>query len=315
MQTKQPLITTLDPDAVEREALGLAPEFHRVTRKEAVTSIAFLLALLVGASAAFYFGSWTLGLFLLTIIVAALLRIPKVLRRSQMGVALPYVLRSLCLEQNSGGLEFNRSLPGRLFPRVGDPLVSTVVSGSIDGFPVAIAELEVLDRRADTPVVLFEGLVLRLGLPTPLPGFLILDAAHSRKMERTSSRTWLSREQHFEVGKLVPCPMLPGGVHDLGLWLEMPADPVGQPLAAVLKVLSCPPADARIDGRIYSATSDGKTIYVALRPADASSRIDMTPASGTNASLAIHATFEWLSQPLALANALIGATVDTTTKS
>lgn len=85
---------------------------------------------------------------------------------------LPTVLRSLGLEQTSEGPGFLKSLPARLFPRVGDTKVSSVFSGSVDGVPVAIAEVEVRDQNGDTSEMIFEGMVLRVGLPVPMQDFL-----------------------------------------------------------------------------------------------------------------------------------------------
>lgn len=307
LKTEDLLVTTLDPDEVQRAAQGMTAELHRVAKRDVLKLVAASLALLLGSGTAFLYWSWPLGLFLLVAIIVVFVNLRKGSRRRRMGVALPFVLKALGLEHVASGPDFNQSLPARLFPRVAVPRVSTVFSGAIDGCPVAIAEIIVRDRNDDSDQPIFEGLVLRVGLSSALPDFLILDEGLSKKLEGTTAGTWFFNKPHFEVGPLQRSQTFPRGVHGLGLWLHPSADRSGEPLAAVLKVLSYPPREAGIHGRIHSATNDKRAIFVALRPSERSIQIEMGTPSATNATLAIHATYEWLAQPVALAKALVQA--------
>jgi hypothetical protein len=314
MKTEDTFIAMLDPDQVQRASQGIAAELRRVAKRDKRKLVAAILALLLGAWTAFYYGNWPLGLFLLVMIFAVLLGLRKRSRRRRMGVALPFVLQALGLEEVAGGLDFNRSLPLRLLPRVAEPLVSTVFSGNIDGCPVTIAETKVRDRSDDSDQLMFEGLVLRVEVPSLLPDFLIVDEALSKKLKGSATGTWFFNKPHIDVGGLQPCPTFPSGMHGLGLWLSSDVDLAGQPLASVLKVLAYPPGEARITGRIYSATNDGAAIFVALRPLGKSIRFEMENEFSPNASLVIHATHAWLAEPLALAKALAEAAKTTAAK-
>ena len=316
MQSTETPIAKLDPDEVEREARLMLAGLRQVARRQMLKLIAALLALLTGSAVvAFHFGNWPLGLFGVVVSVAAYWKITKGSRRRQMGVSLPTVLRRLGLEQSPDGPGFLRGLPARLFPRDGDPKVLSVFSGSVDGFPVSIAEVEVRDEKSDTGLMMFEGLVLRVWLPAPLPGFLLLEAAYSKAMDKAPAKRWFAGKPPFDIGSLAPFPALPGKLGGLRLWLAPSADPNGQPLDAVLTVLSSPPPALGSAGRIHSATNDKASVFVALRPTDAPGRIDWTSASGPAASLVIHVTYQWLAQPMALARALIAATDQTAAKS
>ena len=124
MKIDDPLIDPLDPDQVQRAAHDMTAELDRVATIHKLKLVAATLFLLLGASTAFYFGHWPLALFAMILIVAAFLHLQKKSRRRQMGVALPFVLQALDLELTAEGLEFNRSIPARLFPRTAEPLVS-----------------------------------------------------------------------------------------------------------------------------------------------------------------------------------------------
>jgi hypothetical protein len=307
MKIEDPLVAKLDPDQVQRAAQGMTAALHRVAKTEKLKLVAATLGLLLGASTAFYFGHWPLGLFALIMIVGSFLHLQKESRRRRMGVALPFVLQALGLEQTAAGMEFNQSLPARLFPRVAEPLVSSVFFGTIDGYPVAVAEVRVKDPTDDSDKEIFEGLVLRVGLSRTLPDFLILDDTLSKKMKGSAAGTWFFNKPHIDIGILQMSQHFPRGKNSLSLWLSPSADRSGRPLADVLKVLTYPPGEAHIDGRIHSATNDGTAIFVALRPSGTAIRIDMATPLASNASLVIHATHEWLAQPIALAKALIQA--------
>lgn len=307
MKIDDPLIDQLDPDQVQRAAHDMTAALDLVATIHKLKLVAVTLFLLLGASTAFYFGHWPLALFAMILIVAAFLHLQKKSRRRQMGVALPFVLQALDLELTAEGLEFNRSIPARLFPRTAEPLVSNVFSGNIDGCPVAIAEIVVRDRNDDSDKAIFEGLVLRVGLARPLPDFLILDDTLSKKMKGSADGGWFFSKPHIDIGFLQMSQDFPRGVNGLGLWLSPSADRSARPLADVLKVLTYPPRAAQIDGRIHSATNDATSIFVALRPAGTANRIGIATASATPASLTIHATHEWLAQPIAIAKALIRA--------
>jgi hypothetical protein len=315
METEAPLIAPLDPAQVQRAAEDVTAGLRRVAKIDGLKFVAATLASLLGAGTAFSYGNWPLGLFLLTVIVVVFQNLQKKSRRRRMGIALPFVLRTLRLEQATGGLDFNRSLPARLLPRVAEPLISTVFSGTIDGCSVAIAEIVVRDRNDDSDKLMFEGQVLRVVLSKPLPDFLILDETLSRKMEGSAAGKWFFNKPHIDVGFLQRSAAFPRGMHGFGLWVQPAADLAVQPLAAVLKVLSYPPLEAGVTGRIHSATNDEKAIFVALGPPNKSIRIEVGPRSAANARQVIHATYEWLSQPIALAKALIQAAKSAETKS
>lgn len=300
------LIAPLDPAEVQRAAQGITADLLRVARNDSRKLIAATLACLLGASIAVSYGKWPLGLFFIVVIVAVFLNLQKTSHRRQMGVALPFVLRTLGLEHTVTGMEFNRSLPARLFPRVGDPLVANVFSGAVDGCPVAIAEIEVKDRTDDSDKPIFDGLVLRVDLPTVLPDFLILEEALSRKLKGQAAGTWFFNKPAIDVGFLQRSQAFPPGSHGLGLWLSPSGDLSAQPLSGVLKVLSYPPDQARMGGRLHSAANSGGTIFIALR-ASTATMVRTAEASATRAGLAIHATYDWLAQPLVLAKALIRA--------
>jgi hypothetical protein len=315
MGTEAPLIAPLDPAQVQRAAEDITTGLQRIAKIEGLKIVAAILALLLGARTAFAYGHWNVGLFLPIVIVVVFLHLQKKSRRRRMGIALPFVLQTLGLEQAAGGLEFNRSLPTRLLPRASEPLISTVFLGTIDGCPVAIAEIAVKDRNDDSDNLMFEGLALRVGLSNPLPDFLILDEGLSRKMEGSAANKWFFNKPHIDVGFLQRSTAFPRGMHGLGLWLQPSADLEVQPLAAILKVLSYPPLEAGVTGRIHSATNDEKAIFVALGPPNKSIRIGIGPHSAANARQVIHATYEWLSQPIALAKALIQAAKTAESKS
>lgn len=307
MKIEDPLVARLDPDQVQRAAQDITAALHRVAKRDVLQLVAASLALLLGSGTAFIYWSWPLGLFLLIAIVVVFLNLRKSSQRHQMEVALPFVLTSLGLEQSAEGLDFNQSLPARLFPRVAVPLVSNVFFGTAGGFHVAVAEVRVTDRTADSDQTIFDGLVLRVDLSRTLPDFLILDDTLSRKMKGSAAGTWFFNKPHIDVGFLQMSQHLPRGKNSLSLWLSPSADRSARPLADVLKVLTYPPREAQIDGRIHSATNDGPAIFIALRPSGTAIRIEMTTPSASNASLVIHATHEWLAQPIALAKALIQA--------
>jgi hypothetical protein len=267
MQSAETQIAKLDPDEVEREARLMMAKLRQVARRQIFKLIAAQFALLTGSAVVtFHYGNWPLGLFGVVVSAVTFREITKASRRRQMGVALPIVLRNLGLEQTTDGLGFLRSLPRRLFPRDGDPKVLTVFWGSMEGLPLSIAEVEVRDNKSDSDVMMFKGLVLRVELPVPLPEFLLLEPAYSRTMDKAPTKRWFAGKPPFDVGSLAPCPASPGKLHGLRLWLAPSADPNGQPLDAVLTVLSSPPPAKGIVGRIHSAASDNTAVFVALRP-------------------------------------------------
>ena len=252
-----------DPDSTPvpdiAEALpSLLPGLRRITRngwllEAAIAAIAVaMLALTAGMGEEPY----QIPLIILAVAVGLAAYVARSTRRQHEARIMPLMAEALGLGYLQNANSFMASLPPRLLPKASRKSAEDQISGRIGGRSIQFAEMK-LETGGKNSSTLFQGIVAEFPNLAPMPPFFL--AAEGE------TRNWLGFAGRIEVDDLIRIDTITGPSGKVyGVWASTSDVRRHPAFAAVLKVLTSLELFIGSDSRLYTASSDGKIIHVAL---------------------------------------------------
>ncbi len=169
---------------------------------------------------------------------------------------MPMLAETAGMSYSQNALAFILSLPPRLLPKAAVRKGEDLVSGRLGGRQVSFAELT-YETGGKNSSTLFKGIVASFANQAPMPPFFIVDEAQTKG--------WFIFSGNINVDDLIAVRSLPGsfGV-TYGVWVSSSATADHPALDATLKLLTDLQYAIGSGARLFSASSDGKTMHVAL---------------------------------------------------
>ena len=177
--------------------------------------------------------------------------------REQQALVLPHLARAVDLTYRPRAQDFLASLPKRLLPSGAVRRAEDLITGTIGGRPVAMAEVKV-ETGGKNSSTLFRGVVARMTNEVPLPAFFLA-------VER-QTKGWLGFSGWIRVDDLVRVDTIAGRSGEVyGIWLSQEGAQARHPaLAAVIGVLTGLETTIGPEARLFSVTSTGQEMHIAL---------------------------------------------------
>ncbi len=288
-----PDITTTLPD--------LLPQLRRITTEGWVLSV--VTVVLAGIVMFFLtnggqsFSTWIafppgVAFVLVTLIVLRT-------RRGHEAVIMPILAQSVGMSYSPNAKTFATTLPDRLLPKCRLKKGEDLISGMIGARKVQFAEVK-YETGGKNSTVLFGGVVMAFQNAAPMPPFFM--AAENQ------TKGWFVFKGNLKVDDLVPIRNLNGADgQSYGVWAspERTADHPG--LDAVLSVLTGLQDLVGSGSTLFSATSDGTEMHVALRHKRDLFRIGGMFATEPTMIDQIRRAYDDLTLPLKIAGKLLDA--------
>ncbi|MFG5384268.1 hypothetical protein [Yoonia sp. R2-816] len=293
--TDTPLEKTLQaliPDLKAKRRLGWA-----VAVVVAVTTFGLTALLLLGV----FKGDLPWIIVLPMIGVFSVIEINRRVARSQQALILPHLAKTVDLTYTSNAKTFLDALPERLLPRARSRKAGDWISGTVGGRPMDMAEVKI-ETGGKNSRTLFRGLVLHFQNAVPMPAFFLA-------VER-QTKGWLMFSGWIKVNDLVRVDTITGrSGENYGIWLSRTGASQQQhpALQAVLDVLTNLETRIGSDARLFSATSTGEEMHIALAHKRDLFHFGGLFASQDKITSGIRDAFDDLNVPLRIVSALLDA--------
>lgn len=217
--------------------------------------------------------------------------------RAQQQLVMPHLARTVDLEYQQNASAFLNRIPQRLLPRASVQKAEDHLSGKVGGRKFEMAEVKIKTGGKRSRTV-FQGFVLRFENVAPLPAFFLAQAHETDR--------WFSR---IDTSDLVESQKI-RGQNDVayGVWLSKAGMAQKDPaLTAVIDILT--DLEEQIEGyvRLFSATSTGEEMHIALDHSSDLYRIGGLMASDEAIMDAIKKASEELNIPLQIVSTLLEA--------
>jgi len=175
--------------------------------------------------------------------------------RAQQKLVMPHLAKAVHLEYEQNGRAFLDKLPKRLLPKGNERRAEDCLSGKVGDRRINLAEVKV-ESGGKNSTVYFRGIVLHYQNVTKLPAFFMVP--------RKETERWFRR---VDVSDLFEARSISGQNGELfGVWLSEVGLAESNPaLGAVLDVLTNLETKIGLDAKLFSATSNGAEIFIALR--------------------------------------------------
>ncbi len=220
-------------------------------------------------------------------------------RRGHEAVIMPILAQSVGMIYSPDARLFATTLPERLLPKCRRRKGEDLISGTIGGRKVQFAEVK-CETGGKNSTVLFGGIVIAFQNMAPMPPFFL--AAENQ------TRGWFVFKGNLKVDDLVPIRTLTGADgQSYGVWASLDRTVDHPGLDAVLSVLTGLQGLVGSGATLFSATSDGADMHVALRHKRDLFRIGGLFASQATLIDQIKLAYDDLTVPLKLAGRLLEA--------
>ena len=288
-----------EPELIEKLA-GIYPVLRQKRRRGWIYAVALAICsvfLAVAAPTLFSSKDEMVPLMWLGGGVIGVLLVNRWVRRSQQRLVMPLLAQTVDLEYQQKATEFLNNIPRRLLPRASVQMAEDHLSGKVGGrsFQMAEVKFKTGGKRSRT---LFEGFVLRFENVAPVPAFFIAQA------HKTDG--WFSR---MDTSGLVESHKIRGQNNIIyGVWLSEVGMAKKDPaLNAVIDILT--DLEAQIEGhvRLFSATSTGEEMHIALDHSSDLYRIGGLMANDEAIMDGIKKASEQLNIPLQIVSTLLEA--------
>lgn len=255
----------------------------------------------IGASvwAPSIFGSDDPTLLLMPILlgIIGLISLNKWVIRGQQQLIMPHLAKAVHLDYQQDAKTFLNELPPRLLPRANVRTAEDCISGTIGGRQMKLAEVKIATggKRSRT---LFRGFVLRFQNATALPAFFIAP--------KQKTGGWFSR---IDVTDLIEAHTIIGQKGEVyGVWLSEKGVTKQDPtLTAVLDILTNLETQIGVNASLFSATSTGEEMHIALTHNRDLFRIGGLLANQSQITDSVKAALEELNIPLRIVSILLEA--------
>jgi hypothetical protein len=236
----------------------LMPELRRITLRGwalegalAVTAVAALVMTSGLGEKAYEF-----PLIILFVAAFIALSIARHTRRQHEARIMPLMAEAADLGYQQNASHFLASLPPRLLPKAGRKSAEDLISGRIGDRSIRFAEIR-LETGGRNSSTLFQGIVAEFPNLVPMPPFFL--AAEGE------TRGWFGFAGRIKVDDLMRIDTVTGGNGTVyGVWASRSEVRDHPAFAAALKVLTSLEHYIGSDSRLYTASSNGEIIHVAL---------------------------------------------------
>ena len=278
---------------------GLMPQMRRVQ----LLGWAICVAIVVGALALMSIRTngeqWTWPLLITGIAGMMLWAMNGWVSRRQEALVMPELARSAGLEWRGEGKAYLASLPTRLLPTGAIRKCEDLVTGRIGGREISFGEVKI-ETGGKHSAVQFRGIVAAFPNQVPLPAFFV---AAERE-----TRGWFVFGRRLKVDDLRLLRTISGGSGETyGVWSAWSGTGQDPALEDVLTVLTGLERSLGPEGKLYSASSDGRVTHVALSHKRDLYNIGGLLASGETLTRDIRNAHADLALPLALVQQLLTA--------
>lgn len=237
---------------------SLLPELRRITQKGWLleAAIAVIAVAVLVLTAGMGENSYTIPLIVLVVAVGLAAHVARTTRRHHEARIMPLMAEALGLGYLQNASSFMTSLPPRLLPKASRKTAEDQISGRIGDRPIRFAEMKVETGGEDSST-LFQGIVAEFPNLAPMPPFFL--AAEGE------TRNWFGFAGRIKVDDLIRIDTItgPSGIV-YGIWAGTAEVRRHPAFAAVLQVLTSLEGFIGSDSRLYTASSDGAIIHVAL---------------------------------------------------
>ena len=169
---------------------------------------------------------------------------------------MPMLAETAGMRYSQSARDFILALPPRLLPKASVRNGEDLVSGALGGRQISFAELT-YETGGKNSSTLFKGIVASFANQAPMPPFFVVDEAQTKG--------WFIFSGNINVDDLIPVRSLPGGSGvTYGVWVSPSANADHPALDATLKILTDLQDAIGSGARLFSASSDGETMHVAL---------------------------------------------------
>lgn len=197
-----------------------------------------------------------LALITIGIAVLVIFTISAYVQRGHTRQIMPMLAETAGMSYSQTARDFYLSLPPRLLPIATVRKGEDLVSGRLGGRQVSFAELT-YETGGKNSSTLFKGIVASFANQAPMPPFFIVDEAQTKG--------WFNFGGNINVDDLIAVRSLPGGFGvTYGVWVSPSAKADHPALDATLKILTDLQDAIGSGARLFSASSDGETMHVAL---------------------------------------------------
>lgn len=217
--------------------------------------------------------------------------------RVQQQLVMPHLAQTVQLTYQQDATSFLNGLPNRLLPKVRKRTAEDLISGHIAGREIKLAEVRI-ERGGRRRRVIFQGVVLRFENALPLPAFFI---APLRQASGWSSM--------FDLSNLIPVEPVVGRRGEIySVWLSESGIARQHPaLNEVIDILVQIEDGVAQNVSLYSATSTGEEMHIALRHKRDLFRIGGLLAGDAGLTESIKTAFQDLNVPLQVVSRLLEA--------
>lgn len=219
-------------------------------------------------------------------------------RRAHEAAIMPILTRTVGLDYQKDASRFLKSLPTRLLPGGLSRKSEDLLYGRIGGRAIQMAEVKIATGGKDSRN-LFQGLVINFKNAVAMPPFFIAETSQTEKS------FWLGNR--LDVEGLVQIRTVIGQGRPYGVWAASTAVADHPGLSAVLAVLTDLPWLVGSNAELFSATSDGEQMHIALTHKRDLYRIGGLFASQDAIMAGVQAAYGDLKLPLTIASRLMDA--------
>ena len=237
---------------------GLMPKIRRITRngwlQEAVIAVVAVLALYLTAGLGKE--TYEIPLIILALAIGLAIWVARNTRRQHEARIMPLMAEALGMGYLQNASHFMQSLPPRLLPKASRRIAEDLIAGRIGDRSIRFAEMKV-ETGGKNSSTLFQGIVAEFPNLAPMPPFFIADEGQTRN--------WLGFAGPIKVDDLLRIDTMTGNSGKVyGIWASGSDVRQHPAFDAALKVLTSLEHFIGSESRLYTATSNGQIIHVAL---------------------------------------------------
>jgi hypothetical protein len=177
--------------------------------------------------------------------------------RKQQRLVMPFLARSAGFEYEQNGALLMKELPPRLLPKARVRPAEDWITGSVAKRRMSLVEMH-LKTAGKHQKTLFHGFVIRFENAIPMPAFFVAQESHANYGPFSTIRIEVDDLVHVETFSR------PSGTQ-YGVWTSKAGADAQHPgLQAVINALGEMEQSARQQSELFSATSNGIEMHVAL---------------------------------------------------
>jgi hypothetical protein len=231
--------------------------------------------------------------------VVSLGAVATYIRRRHEALIMPLLTKAAGLSYDQKGRWFLDTLPPRLLPKASDRTCEDVLSGKIGDRAIRFAEVKI-ETGGKNSNTLFRGIVMEFPNLVDMPAFFI---ASERE-----TRGFFVFKGNIRVDDLVQVRSLTGrSGAEYGVWSSSAAAAEKPGFGAVVNVLTGLESIIGGDAKLYTASSDGREMHVAISHKRDLFKIGGMFADSTRLMQDIRHAYDDMTLPMRIVSALLSA--------